>query len=160
MFIPLSKLLTSDRDGETPVAQTSSGVKTFADLRKETADLSARIRERELTELVLATRSSYAFATGFLAALQADCRIIVPPNALPGMLAHFVWEGCPLLSDIDRAGGNHQILIDGSARGSFEFRELDPDRSYLDFYTSGSTGSPKRVPKTLAQIMQIAKKRI
>lgn len=152
MFTPLSKLLTSDRDGETPVAQTSSGVKTFADLCHETADLCTRIRERDLTEVVLATTSSYAFATGFLAALQADCRIIVPPNALPGMLAHFVGEACPLLSDIDGAGEEHQILIDGSARSSFDFKELDPEHSYLDFYTSGSTGVPKRVPKTLSQI--------
>ena len=97
MFIPLSKLLTADRDGDTPVAQTPSGVKTFANLCDETADLSSRIKERELTEVVLATTSSYAFATGFLAALQADCRIIIPPNALPGMLAHFVEEDCPLL---------------------------------------------------------------
>ena len=152
MFIPLSKLLTADRDGDTPVAQTPSGVKTFANLCDETADLSSRIKERELTEVVLATTSSYAFATGFLAALQADCRIIIPPNALPGMLAHFVEEDCPLLSDIVGVGGDHQILIDGSTRLDFDFKELDPDRSFLDFYTSGSTGAPKRVPKTLAQI--------
>jgi acyl-coenzyme A synthetase/AMP-(fatty) acid ligase len=152
LFTPLSKLLTSDRAGETPVAQTETGQKTFTDLRQETADLAARIRDRDVAEVVLATRSSYAFATGFLAALQTDCRIIIPPNALPGMLSHFVSEGRPLLSDIDGGGDDPQILIDGVKGRGFDFKELDPDCSFLDFYTSGSTGSPKRVPKTLAQI--------
>ena len=152
MFTPLSKLLSSSHDRETLVATTPDGVKTFNDLSHEVADICVRLKEQNIRKLVLATTSSYAFATGFLAALHADCRIVVPPNALPGMLAHFVGKDCPLLSDIEGAGGDHQILIDGSKGAITDFKELDPDRSYLDFYTSGSTGTPKRVPKTLSQI--------
>ncbi|WP_288902756.1 AMP-binding protein [uncultured Sneathiella sp.] len=152
MFIPFSKLLSSDRDGETPVAQTSSGLKTLDDLCRETADLCARLKEQNIREVVLATTSSYAFATGFLAALHADCHIIVPPNALPGMLAHFVGRDCPLLSDIEGAGGAYQFLIDGSVGRAVDFSDLDPARACLDFYTSGSTGAPKRVPKKLSQV--------
>ena len=152
MFILLSQLLTSDRADGTPVASIAGEQKTFGDFRAEVADLTARIRARGVDRLVLATESSYAFATGFLAGLQADCRIIIPPNALPGMLAHFVNEDCPLLSDIDNAGGDHLIFINGTTGGEAAFAALDPDRCQLDFYTSGSTGMPKRVPKSLGQI--------
>ena len=150
MFVLLSQLLTSDRAEETPVAQVAGAMKTFGEFRAEVADLTARIRARECDRLVLATESSYAFATGFLAGLQADCRIIIPPNALPGMLAHFVTADCPLLSDIKRDGD--LIPIDGAIGGAAAFSALDPDGCQLDFYTSGSTGMPKRVPKSLAQI--------
>ncbi|WP_293963147.1 AMP-binding protein [Sneathiella sp.] len=150
MFVLLSQLLTSNRPEETPVAQVAGAMKTFGAFRAEVADLTARIRARGCDRLVLATESSYAFATGFLAGLQADCRIIIPPNALPGMLAHFVTADCPLLSNIKRDGD--LIPIDGATGGAAAFSTLDPDRCQLDFYTSGSTGMPKRVPKSLAQI--------
>ncbi|MEX1036435.1 MAG: AMP-binding protein [Sneathiella sp.] len=152
MFVLLSQLLTSDRAGETPVAHVAGEKKTFGNFRAETADLKSRIEARKIDRLVLATTSSYAFATGFLAGLQADCRIIIPPNALPGMLAHFVAEDCPLLSDIENAGGDHLILINGAIGAAADFTDLDPTGCQLDFYTSGSTGMPKQVPKSLAQI--------
>ena len=111
MFIPVSKLLTSDRTSETPTTQIAGGVKTFGNFKGEIAAMQTRLEARQATQVVLATTSSYAFAVGMLAAMQAHCRIIVPPNALPGMLAHFVGADCPLLSDIDGAGGANQILI-------------------------------------------------
>ncbi|MZR32219.1 AMP-binding protein [Sneathiella litorea] len=152
MFIPISKLLISDRAGDTPVARISGEDRSFADLTAEIAHLCLHIRSRGVNQVVLATKSSYAFVCGMLAAFQTDCRIIVPPNALPGMLTHFVKMECPLMSDICDIGDDNQIVIDGKSGVEPTFKELDPDQCYLDFYTSGSTGQPKRVPKSLAQI--------
>lgn len=153
MYIPVSKLLASDRSGAVAVARIASQDVTFAEFKAEVADLRARLKNRGVTQVVLATESSYAFATGMLAAFDAGCRVTVPPNALPGMLARFVTPDCPLLSDIkDEIHSDDRILIDGAKATEATFRELNPDACSLDFYTSGSTGEPKRVPKSLAQI--------
>ncbi|MAL77999.1 MAG: hypothetical protein CMN55_02615 [Sneathiella sp.] len=153
MFVPASKLLTSDRDGKTPVACLAAGhVKSFADLHAETADLAARIVARGRPRLVLACHSGYAFVCGMLAAFQAGCHVIVPPNVLPGMLDLFVSGDSPLLSDIVEQDGPQQMAIDGRRGREFAFRPLDPADCRFDFYTSGSTGLPKQVPKSLKQI--------
>lgn len=153
MFIPVSALLTSERPGEMAVALRPGGeVTSFSDFSAEIASLAARIRERGVARVVLATENGYAFVVGMLAAFQAGCHISVPPNTLPGVLSRFVAADCPLLSDIPGAGGEGQILIDGARGRAFPFRPLDPAACRFDFYTSGSTGEPKRIAKSLKQI--------
>ncbi|WP_334127597.1 AMP-binding protein [Sneathiella sp.] len=153
MFVPLSDFLISPRPGAEAVAILPDGtVKHFADLHAETADLAARIKAAGARRLVLACESGYGFVCGMLAAFQVGCHLIVPPNALPGVLAQFVAPDCSLLSDIPGAGGAAQIVIDGRRGQEFAFHSLDSARCLFDFYTSGSTGEPKRVPKSLKQI--------
>ena len=106
MFVPLSDFLISPRPGAEAVAILPDGtVKHFADLHAETADLAARIKAAGARRLVLACESGYGFVCGMLAAFQVGCHLIVPPNALPRVLAQFVAPDCSLLSDIPGAGG-------------------------------------------------------
>ncbi|MCF8467622.1 MAG: AMP-binding protein [Sneathiella sp.] len=126
--------------------------KNFKQFRDEVSAMKARLSMRGVTSVVLAATSSYSFSVGFLAGLHAGCRIVIPPNSLPGMLDHFVTEVCPLLGDVPTGRGDNHILLNGETAEGGNFTDLDPKNCHLDFYTSGSTGNPKRVGKRLSQI--------
>ena len=151
-FLPLSVLMNSDRANDIPVSISKGYIKDFKQFRGEISALKARLSVRGVAAVVLATTSSYAFSVGFLAGLHAGCRIIIPPNSLPGMLDHFVTKDCPLLGDVPTDRGEDHILLTGETVEGGGFTDLDPKNCHLDFYTSGSTGSPKRVGKLLSQI--------
>ncbi|WP_373085005.1 AMP-binding protein [Sneathiella sp.] len=151
-FLPLSRLMTSPRENDLIVAISKGKTLNFAQFRTDVADTATRVQAEGVEAVVLATTSSYFYCVGLLGAFQSGCRVIVPPNSLPGMLNHFVTAACPLLSDNSADVREHQLLLRHSSGVTFEFTELNPEDCHLDFYTSGSSGDPKRVAKSLCQI--------
>ncbi len=151
-YLPLSILMTTDRPDDQIVALSHGAEKRFGEFRVAIISTIEKIKVHRVDTVVLATRDAYDYCVGFLAALHADCRIIVPPNSQPGTLESYVSRKSPLLSEEARGGELDRIEIGGESRSGFDFQRLYPKRSILDFYTSGSTGSPKRITKFLSQI--------
>ncbi|WP_188263073.1 AMP-binding protein [Azospirillum tabaci] len=132
--IPLSCLLAVGRPDDAPVAV---GV-TFARFRADVAGNAARLKGCRRGLLVAA--DGYWGAVGLLALLHAGAEVTIPPNAQPGTLAALTADGAvPVGGDL-RPGGEGMALA-----------PLDPGTP-LTFFTSGSTGEPKRVVRTLGML--------
>lgn len=144
--------MKSGRPDDFVVAVSESAAQRFATFRADVIATIHRLKERGVGRVVLSTEDSYCCAVGFFAALHANCCIVVPPNNLSGMLVNFVTEDCPHLSDATYENNPHFVKIGGTTNSQFVFEELDPEKCLLEFFTSGSTGSPKKIPKTVFQI--------
>ncbi|KAA0678512.1 AMP-binding protein [Azospirillum brasilense] len=132
--IPLSRLLAVGRPDDAPVAD---GV-TFARFRADVAGNAARLKGCRRGLLV--APDGYWGAVGLLALLHAGAEVTIPPNAQPGTLAALTADGAVPVGDDLRPGGESMTLS-----------PLAPETP-LTFFTSGSTGEPKRVVRTLGML--------
>lgn len=96
------------------------------------------------TPLFIHTHSAALFCAGLLVAAATGRRLSVLPQAQPGYLAEIGATPDALLIDhgdtISLAFAGDDAALDGD------------DHVDLDFFTSGSTGAPKIVPKALAHL--------
>lgn len=132
--IPLSRLLAVGRPDDAPVAD---GV-TFARFRADVAGNAARLKGCRRGLLV--APDGYWGAVGLLALLHAGAEVTIPPNAQPGTLAALTADGATPVGGNLGPGGEGMALT-----------PLDPETP-LTFFTSGSTGEPKRVVRTLGML--------
>ncbi|MEH6545375.1 MAG: AMP-binding protein [Sneathiella sp.] len=151
-FYSLSNLMESGRPEDFVVAISNNDTQHFATFRNDIIATISRLTDHGVKRVVLSTEDSYSCAVGFFAALHAKCCIVIPPNNLSGMLVNFVTQDCPHLSDSTYEDNPHFVKIGGETSRQFVFEELDSDNCLLEFYTSGSTGSPQKIPKTVFQI--------
>lgn len=114
------------------------------DVAQRAAWLSTRPERRWL----LKEADLYAFGCGLFALLHAGKEAVVPPNLQPGS------------ADRLQALGAFDAVYDNAAIDEHDAKALAPstlqaferDRPALYLYTSGSTGEPKRIAKTPAQL--------
>ncbi len=147
-FRALSSLSPDSRPAGHPVAIAPAPQDSLAwqDLWRGVAALRAHIAARPCRRWVLYTESTPLFLMGLLALLQAGRQILLPANLQAGTVAE---AGGPEAGLLDE-GAIARILNAGGAPDSPGAG--DPQRAELLFHTSGSTGSPKIVPKRLSQI--------
>jgi acyl-coenzyme A synthetase/AMP-(fatty) acid ligase len=146
--VPLSTLLTDPRSADDVVAASRHRHLTVGQLRAEVAWTARRITERGARRGLLACDDSDRLIVGLYALLHAGAEVVLPPNANPGTLRALAGSFDVLVSDRELEGTTVLRLAAGGAEPAFA--PLDPDRCRLHFYTSGSSGDPKRIPKTLA----------
>jgi acyl-coenzyme A synthetase/AMP-(fatty) acid ligase len=99
---------------------------------------------------VLCVEDAFEFAVAFIALVREGKDILIPGGPQGGLVAE-IGAGAALLGDSYLAGAGD---IRGM-RSHFNEGPLGPckvDRARIAFYTSGSLGAPKAVPKSLAQI--------
>jgi acyl-coenzyme A synthetase/AMP-(fatty) acid ligase len=140
-LLPLHRLLCS----ETQSATRFHGAGAPRDTARFAQDVAARafsLHEREEKRWLLREDDLYAFCCGLFALLHAGKEAVVPPNLQPGTV-----ERLRALDAFD-AIYDHAV----STGEPIALKALERDRPALHLYTSGSTGEPKRVPKTLAQL--------
>jgi acyl-coenzyme A synthetase/AMP-(fatty) acid ligase len=134
----LDDLFSDARPAETVVAISPDGLRSRGDLFQA----AARVAQKTAGggRWVLACEDAFEFTAGLLGLLLSRCTVLLPPNLLPetvallqsdamGIIEHTPAEG-PLPSDLGP-------IPDGD----------------LEFWTSGSTGQPKRVPRRFSQLL-------
>ncbi len=111
--------------------------------------LATELRHRHEHSWLLCCEDAFYFLCGFFAALYAGKRLIIPPNFQPGTLASFDAEAEGRIVDtVDQeAGKNSARLAVQSLRAEASAESIIPNTAVIDLYTSGTTGTPKRVPK-------------
>lgn len=140
----LSVLLLSDHD-ESLI--TDDGL-TIANLKNDVSDAMESIRVAPEGEIALFHSDAYVFLVWLLAAWQEGRKVLVPVDkniALNSRFSNWFKIGefdSPNLTDWSA----------GSNRASRAFKQIDPGFTALSVFTSGSTGEPVRIDKTITQL--------
>ena len=134
-WIPPSHLLSHGRPPTHPIAIRGGTPIPFARFHADVAATAGRLST--CSQAALACDDTYLFTVGLLALLHTGADVTLPPNTQPGTLTGLT---IPIVND---------ALIATAPTASRHFAPLDPNRGKITFHTSGSTGAPKHVEKTL-----------
>lgn len=145
----LSDLLIASADGSRVVAYVADQPVSLAQFRSDVATNAAILRERGCRRGLLVTRDTYWAAVGMLALFQAGAVVVMPPNILPETLRQLRVEWDCLVSDTaeEMTEARHRLIAGGDA--AIALHPLDSQACAIELFTSGSTGDPLRVAKTL-----------
>lgn len=135
---PLFSLLTGSQDAQRIVAFGPPGSVTLAEFRARAAALALTVTG--LRTAALACRDSAAFAIGLFGLLSAGVEVVLPPNMQPDTLEN-------LTHDVDRIIDDTLVWLAGLS--STPAAAPRQDQARIAFFTSGSTGQPKRIIRTL-----------
>ena len=139
-LIPLSRILEGGRPLDHPVALVGDRVHSYGDFLQGAAAVSAHARGAGTGRWLLACEDAWGFLTGLFGLLHAGCSVAIPPNHLRATLDR-------LAPGLDGVLEN----VAGLAPGDSLALGPIPD-GLLEFWTAGSTGEAKRIPKALSQL--------
>jgi acyl-coenzyme A synthetase/AMP-(fatty) acid ligase len=149
--LPLARLLGGRYADSHIVAIRGMAALTLGRLRAEAAHNAQRIAGRRARRGMLACQDSFQFLVGMLALLQAGAEIVLPPNTQAGTLSSFSGAVDLLVTDEIRPAVANVLVLEPA--GTEPPREpVLPAQTRIDFFTSGSTGEPKRIEKSLAML--------
>lgn len=151
----LSQAPWSQRPDSHPVAYRGDAVLTSAALRAQVAALAAELSARPEQRWALVCRDAYYFVCAFLAVLHSNKQLVIPPNFQSGTLAALQGEvDAWIADDATAVPFVHHIVVVTSASASDgkTFSLSIRDDAIVDLFTSGTTGTPKRVRKRFAQL--------
>lgn len=144
--IRLSHSATEDGAADDLVAWRAGRPLQRGELRRQIAGVAHRYTEIRAAALVC--EDSFTFLAGFFGLLHAGARVVLPLSTEKGVLATLSDSFDTVLTDTDiQAAADH---------GGNAVLPLDPEARQIDFFTSGSTGAPKRIPKSLAMFAREA----
>ena len=133
-----------DRPASQLVGWSLDRAVTWAELSARAATLSRQLEASGATAVVLACARPFPFLTALLAAWRGRREALIPASLQPEAITMLKGSGVVVLrdADIDALSFTTSSLLNASI----------PPNCRLALYTSGSTGAPKRVEKTLAQL--------
>ncbi|MEG1157061.1 MAG: AMP-binding protein, partial [Acinetobacter sp.] len=123
--------------------QADSSFVSFHTFWLDVAEQAAQIQPLEQPVWALWQEDSYEFLVLLFAALQAGKQVLLPPHRV---------------SDLEKELAGQQIYflkrLPSTVASTFElqFDAAFFNQAQLYFYTSGSTGQPKKIPRTLQQL--------
>ncbi|WKY58739.1 AMP-binding protein [Vibrio sp. SNU_ST1] len=169
-YISLSKLLCQNRDPESIVCFSDNSEITWQTFNLDLSQLVQLLSSPSFQRVAICTQDSYLFSVAFLACAVSNKHIILPGNYQPCALAELSeYFDCLLVDDaIGKVGGsevcNIQAVLD-SKRSNTETSTLlvndlaateratiDLAATQLTLFTSGSSGTPKAIHKTLEHL--------
>lgn len=105
--------------------------------------------------VLISCAGRYAFAVALLATLVAGKTAVLPQNLTTHAL-QAVRKQCPFAKVCDEVWANNAIQHDSDQEHGSWCLDLDPCQTALHLYTSGSTGAPKVVRKSTANLFEEA----
>jgi len=169
LFSPLSELMCSSREDKLDVAYHPSSLVCWAQFKTDVEVLARTLQASSYRKWALCFDDSYLFAVAFMAAAHVGKHIILPGNHQAEALAELAPHFDVLLHDrheLRKFNSPQQmmplVLESGQVRdGSSDLArsetasaltELQLDAVTITLFTSGSSGQPKAVAKTLGCI--------
>ncbi|HEX7911112.1 MAG TPA: AMP-binding protein [Paraburkholderia sp.] len=136
-----------------PVCRDGGAVLDRAAFRARVSVLVAQLREQAARRYALCIDDPFDFACALFALFACGKEPVIPANATPGYLADLADAYEVLLTDADLARSEDDSganVASARARAPQAAYPIDP-QAPLTLYTSGSSGRPKPIHKTLAQ---------
>jgi len=128
--------------GLVPVAQVFARGQAPRELRERVAGIAAVLAARKGAAAVIACQRASNFLAALLALWHLRREALVPASLQPEAVASLSTKNIPILRDEDVEAVKGEAALD--LPSATECR--------LALYTSGSSGAPKRIDKTLAQL--------
>lgn len=141
-FISLDRLLTEGRNADHPVCCSDADTLTWKAFASKTLRQTQAYRLTTAERWLINTADPIAFAAHLFALWHSGKTPIIPPSMQPG------WRN-------DLKNHYDAIVCDppsSQIEDSTSFTPLNPETCKLVLYTSGTTGAPKGIVKTLSQL--------
>ena len=156
MYIPLSELLTSSaRDDDHPVAVLDGQYRSLGEFRADVAGMTAALQDWQVENLLLIAEDSYAFIVGFMAGLHRGLNVILPANSLPATLDRHRGSNALVLTDMAEIEGEDVMEIRRDQPAT-PLAPISARDARISFFTSGSSGTPSVILKTLSSLQKEA----
>lgn len=147
----LAQWLNAPRPAETPVAWQGDHTWTLGHLRYDVAQLITYLNQQEGERWALCFENSYLFIVALLATLHAGKTPVIPGHCRVSLLSEqqalfdgvlsdkmIAWQGALSVVSSAMTEATHQAAFP-AIRGN----------AFIELFTSGSTGQPKRIIKSV-----------
>lgn len=147
----IAGLFTEGRAADQIVAINKTGPITLARFQRDVAANATRIREAGCRRGLLACTDTYWAAVGLLGLFHAGASAVMPQNLKPDSLALIDDQWDFIIADVPQDDTGRALTLETADEmlGTLSLPALHPDACSLDLFTSGSTGQPKRITKSL-----------
>ncbi|NAZ70281.1 AMP-binding protein [Vibrio toranzoniae] len=161
-YISLSDLLSQKRAPESIVCFDDNSKITWQTFNDDLSQLVHLLSSSPFQRVAICTQDSYLFSVAFLACAAASKHIILPGNYQPCALAELSEQFDCLL--VDNSIGevevsdvrNIQTLLNSNTEVQKPLTDnlttMDLASTHLTLFTSGSSGTPKAIDKTLEHL--------
>ncbi len=144
-FIPISHVLTESRPRDSMICAWEGGILVWSDFTKLISRLTGAFATGSTESAIVACANPLNFLATLLALWHCGRTPVVPSNFRPETLKQLAAHNG---REIDDANVANLVGQTGPSR----LGQLDPSACRLILYTSGSSGEPKWINKTLAQL--------
>lgn len=130
---------------DAPVCHDGERLQYWREIAARIAASAAELRQQPGLRCLVSSDTPQDFAIALFAAFHAGKEVVVPPSSQPGAIAQL-------------AGAFDCIALPSPGRGAVvcdaaeTLPPLDAAQTWVNLYTSGSTGAPKQIRKSLQQI--------
>ncbi|MGR5942990.1 AMP-binding protein [Enterobacter sp. C4G1] len=151
--LPLNQWLNAPRPDNTPIAWLDDRTWTLGELRHDVTIWVDVLRQQEGERWALCFENSYLFIVALLASLHAGKIPVIPGHSRVSLLKEqqALFSGVLSDQDLDYPG---QLIVVASMHTTGVFTPLPTvdDSRFVELFTSGSTGTPRRVIKHIMSL--------
>ncbi|MGF1755266.1 AMP-binding protein [Vibrio makurazakiensis] len=160
--VSLSNVMINDRAPQSLVAFNTTTQHSWSDFTEKVKALSSRLKDSSEASVAICAQDSYLFAIAFFACTQTRKQIVLPGNYQPSALVELSEHFGLLLHDVavkpisGRASIALETLISSDSNTGktvdFTLNDIALDDLSVTLFTSGSSGTPKAIHKSLHQL--------
>ncbi|MEG6044236.1 AMP-dependent synthetase [Enterobacter ludwigii] len=152
--LPLGQWLNAPRPDDTPIAWLDDRTWTLGELRHDVTLLVEALRQQEGERWALCFENSYLFIVALLASLHAGKTPVIPGHSRVSLLDEQQSLFSGVLSDQTLDIQGKVIVVTSSPQTARQWAPLPviDDARFVELFTSGSTGTPRRVIKHIASL--------
>ncbi|WP_261817670.1 AMP-binding protein [Vibrio gallicus] len=156
-FRPITHLFHHPRDAKMVVAFDSENDITWQTLQQDVASVVGQLENTNAHRVALTFLCSYQFSVALLACCFSNKHIVLPGNYQSQALNELGSEFDLLLHDNAIDPTTQEVScawldLHSTNRGAIQWPVLDPKQIALTLFTSGSSGQPKAIHKSLYQL--------
>lgn len=145
--------LFSQSNSDRIIASTIEGQPMrLGDFAHDVAATMEALREAGCRRGLLICDDAYWAAVGIMALLHGGGEALLPHNTHPEAIASLRESFDLLVSDRSWPGVEKQVLLHRRPAARVTIPAIDPSNAIVSLFTSGSTGQPKRIRKSLAYL--------
>lgn len=153
-MIALHELLSASHEAcavNAPVCRDGATVLDRVAFRARVSALVALMQTQDAQRYALCIDDPFDFACALFALFACGKEPVIPANATPGYLADLADAYDAVLTDADLAHGVRDAGADADNNPARSTSHTIDPQAPLTLYTSGSSGTPKPIRKTLGQ---------